>query len=59
MKIELTSYTNDDKGNTFNNKLTIEDDTSKIIHEKKKYNIDKFRKLFYNNDSPRTIQKLS
>ena len=35
MKIELTSYTNDDKGNTFNNKLTIEDDTSKIIHEKK------------------------
>ena len=35
MKIELTSYTNDDKGNTFNNKLTIEDDTSKIIYEKK------------------------
>ena len=30
MKIELTSYNNDEKNNMLSNKLTIEDDTSKI-----------------------------
>ena len=33
MKIELTSYNNDDKNDMLDNKLTIEDDTSKIHSE--------------------------